>query len=63
MFIYTKLRKTIKKKSANFPQLRGKLAADDSALLQNFWVVFWKLATQHLGRNLYDNMPLKNSDN
>jgi hypothetical protein len=31
-----KLRKTAKKKSANLPQLRGKLAADDSPLLKNF---------------------------
>ncbi len=31
-----KLRKTAKKKSANLPHIRGKLAADDSPLLQNF---------------------------
>jgi hypothetical protein len=31
-----KLRKTAKKKIANLPHLRGKLAADDSLLLQNF---------------------------
>ena len=31
-----KLRKTAKKKSANLPHLRGKLASDDSPLLQNF---------------------------
>ncbi len=57
-----KLRKTAKK-SANLPNLRGKLAADDSPLLQNFNFEFWKLATQHLVRNPHDNMPLKISDN
>jgi hypothetical protein len=65
MFIYTKLWnwEKLPKKSANLPHLRGKLAADDSPLLQNFKVEFWKLATQHLVRNLYANMPLKISAN
>jgi hypothetical protein len=31
-----KLRKTAEKESANLPHIRGKLAADDSAMLQNF---------------------------
>jgi hypothetical protein len=30
------MEKNCKKKSANFPHLRGKLAADDSPLIQNF---------------------------
>jgi hypothetical protein len=67
LFIYTKLWNCEKllKKSANLPhlRLRGKLAADDSPFLQNFLVEFWNLATQHLMRNLYANMPLKISDN
>jgi hypothetical protein len=38
MFIYTKLWnwEKLQKKSVNLPHLREKLAADDSALLQNF---------------------------
>ncbi len=57
------IEKNCKKKSANLPQLRGKLAADDSPLLQNFLVEFWKFATQHLVRNLYANMPQQISAN
>jgi hypothetical protein len=66
MFIYTKLwnrEKLQKKKSVNLPHLRGKLATDDTPLLQNFYVQFWKLATQPLVSYLHAKMPLKISDN
>jgi hypothetical protein len=58
-----KSRKTAKKKVCQLAPPTGKLATDDTPLLQNFYVQFWKLATQPLVSYLHAKMPLKISDN